>query len=104
MTTRRKFLQALGLAPIAAAVGTAAAATVPGPATTFLAGMNFNRSAPTALGGELIKYPPRLYPGSVQNFALATVSEAQLGTSNATYMTPERVRQSIAALDDPGKA
>lgn len=36
--------------------------------------------------------------GSVQNYAVATLAEAQDATSNATYMTPLRTAQTIAAL------
>lgn len=36
--------------------------------------------------------------GSVENYGIATQAEAEAGTSSAKYMTPERVKQAIAAL------
>lgn len=35
--------------------------------------------------------------GNVQNYAIASLAEAQTGTNNATYMTPARTKQAIDA-------
>lgn len=40
--------------------------------------------------------------GSVENYAIATVAEAQAGTSNVKYMTPLRVREGVNAAVDAG--
>lgn len=39
--------------------------------------------------------------GNVGNYPLASTAQAQAGTSDATYMTPLKVAQAIAALADP---
>ncbi|WP_070000054.1 hypothetical protein [Cellulosilyticum sp. I15G10I2] len=42
--------------------------------------------------------------GSVENYGIATLAEAQAGASGTKYMTPERVTQAIQALVPSGPA